>query len=1154
MPYPSAIFTIVSANYIAFAATLMQSVRRFHPDVARFIILSDALHDFDDLDLAAEIVGCEDLGIEMLANMQFWYSVIEFNTAVKPFTFRHLFETRGFGQAIYLDPDIQLYAPLEEVFAGLQDHSLVLTPHMTFPLDDGKHPSDLSIMKSGIYNLGFAAIKNDSDGCRLVRWWCDRLFAHCRVDIPGNLFTDQRWMDLAPAFVPRTFLLRHHSYNVAYWNIVHRNVRHTEDGAWQVDSLPLVFFHFSGIKPEDPTVFSKHQDRFTVATLGPVAKLCDEYRSRVLANGWLTHNKIPYAYGTFDDGQAILDTMRRWVLQALDDGKLESRKPIRLRAKFFDAPEDQGFAGGGRLTRFAYQFWRDRVDLQSAFNLQNIDGFTAFVAWFCGDSPEREGVPAAHVQASRKLRDRSGQDGPEPLKPVPPPWLPLSTDAWSGPARDAVEWLRGKVEFSVETSTMWLQRQAALLWELRTDLQHHFRLSNRDEVENFQCWATTDGMAQGSIKADLFTQDYIDWFDSMSSISRLYDGVPISRGMVLTRSCGTARDGMEAWRRFPIDDRSRLEQGFWCSYVAPTLFGWPAAMTASVRAYFDGPSEVTLGGYRFSEGMLAPHHIRPDVQEFFDLQTERGRWAYLCWLLAVGATEFGIKAADLCRSVAAFMSAPSDAYPALSRWAEFAYGRRDDLQAAFDLTNPTDVARMANWATMDLVSWLDFVGLSELVSGHSLPLPDLVPHRCFVVLSGDWSTVSGLGEDLRMAVASLEACGFHDYVVVDLPNRKVVAPDGTAFAPGTPVQAEWNTIFHNADMALTDWNTLRELRIEVKRVAGHWLWELERIPARWIHAFSFVDEIWASSRFVMSIFEAEKRRSIRLLHHAVTAPLAVEVVPRQRMGMREDATVFLFMFDFSSFVARKNPQAVIRAFRQAFPSGDEHTQLVIKTQNAESEHDLWMELTALADDPRIVLKNALLSRDEVISLVATANAFVSLHRSEGFGRGPAEAMLLGVPVIVTGYSGTADFTDASCACMVGYTMVPVGIEEYPGVEGQFWAEANVTEAARWMRWIHDQPQAAREMGLRGQQVSVEMFSPRKIGANILSLLKDEAASTFVEEPKSRRRSKPREAPSAAKTAEPKARKSRATVHRTRLETGSEAKYDRPQPADARGDD
>ena len=111
--------------------------------------------------------------------------------------------------------------------------------------------------------------------------------------------------------------------------------------------------------------------------------------------------------------------------------------------------------------------------------------------------------------------------------------------------------------------------------------------------------------------------------------------------------------------------------------------------------------------------------------------------------------------------------------------------------------------------------------------------------------------------------------------------------------------------------------------------------------------------------------------------------------------------------------------------------------------------DLWSELVAISFDPRITIKDARLTRNELVSLMATADAFVSLHRSEGFGLGPAEAMLLGVPVILTGYSGTNDFADESCACIVPFTMVDVQTDEYPGVEGQRWAEPDLQTAAHY---------------------------------------------------------------------------------------------------------
>ena len=103
---------------------------------------------------------------------------------------------------VYLDPDILLFRPMAEVFDGLVAHNIVLIPHIMQPLQDDKEPSDHTIMKSGVYNLGFLGVRNDPYSRTLIDWWSERCYLHCRVDVPGHMFTDQRWMDLAPAFVP----------------------------------------------------------------------------------------------------------------------------------------------------------------------------------------------------------------------------------------------------------------------------------------------------------------------------------------------------------------------------------------------------------------------------------------------------------------------------------------------------------------------------------------------------------------------------------------------------------------------------------------------------------------------------------------------------------------------------------------------------------------------------------------------------------------------------------------------------------------------------------------------------------------------------------------------------------------------------------------
>ena len=1080
---PAAVFTIASANYLSLAATLMQSVRHFHPDLPRFIMLSDVPpmldgHVLDGLDLAAELVPCSDLETLLLGNMALWYSVTEFTTALNPFTFQHFLERRRFAAAIYLDPDIQLYAPLDDVLDALPSHSLVLTPHITEPLQDGKHPSDLAILKSGLYNLGFAAVSNDVDGLAMLRWWGERLFAHGRVDVPGHMFTDQRWMDLAPLFVERCKLLRHPGYNVAYWNLAHRRVRLDEAG-WTVNGLPLKFFHFSGIQPDDPAVFSRHQDRFTVSQLGPVAGLCDEYRAAVLRNGWRRTSRIPYGHAGFADGRPIADAMRHWLLRALDDGRLPSGVQLTLASTFFDV-EDDPPAGGGRLTRFAHQLWRDRADLRNAFDLGTAEGCEGYLDWLCLGAAEQGGVERRNAQAARRLRHQGS----------PPPWPRLATQSWNGPARDAADWLTGSVAFTLEGAPARIERQAALLWELRDDLQRCFPLRTHEQLDDYQLWVLTDGMAESIIQADLFTPAFLAWLAQPAAAGPGYGDVPVTQGMMATRKSSHARDGLQAWPEFPTGRRGRMEHAWWFACIAPRQFGWPDAVTAPVRAYFDAPSDFLLGQYRFTRGMMVPWEVRDDLQAAFPLHNEASCWRYLGWLLGQGAREYRLCIAELCPGLREFLASPCPEHPRLSRLLRYVHDQLEDLRQAFDLTRPADVVRLLEWSRPGLADHLRASGQAalQLPLDPPTPLLPLPPISARLALTGDWTVPSGIGEDLRSTARALDACGFTDYVIVNLPDGAVLTADRTELPRGTPVQVAWNVIFHNADTAMKDWLALRRLGISAGRTAAHWQWELERLPSAWLSAFSFCDEVWASSRFVLDCFAAEARRPVRLLHPAVDLPQASTAPARSRFGLDMKATVFLFMFDVASYATRKNPQAVIEAFGRAFPAGDEPAQLLIKSQNAALQPALWTGLQELATDRRVILRDEQLDRADLVGLLAAADAFVSLHRSEGFGRAPAEAMALGIPVILTGYSGTNDFADAGCACMVGYDLVPVPASGYPGVEGQLWAEADVDNAARCLRWVFDHPQAAREMGRRGQTKVQAMLSPALAGAAVVGLM------------------------------------------------------------------
>lgn len=200
-------------------------------------------------------------------------------------------------------------------------------------------------------------------------------------------------------------------------------------------------------------------------------------------------------------------------------------------------------------------------------------------------------------------------------------------------------------------------------------------------------------------------------------------------------------------------------------------------------------------------------------------------------------------------------------------------------------------------------------------------------------------------------------------------------------------------------------------------------------------------------------------------------PLAVEVggisdLGRKDFNLPEDACLFCFSFDLNSSIHRKNPRACLKAFQKAFPV-DEVTErpvgLVIKCHKPKRANEQWDRLKEAAErDHRIFIVEETLSRPDLLALYKSCDCYLSLHRAEGFGRGMAEALLPGLEVIATGYSGNVDYCRGNPAAhLVDYKLVPVKKNEYPYGEGQCWAEADIGHAAALMRQCAAQAETAR---------------------------------------------------------------------------------------------
>lgn len=369
-------FTICSRNYLAYALTLRDSLLAAEPGLDFRIFLADAPLEEPAPD-GVQIIPVTELGAAEMQEMAFRYSVTEFNTAVKPFCFDYMFDRAGFDAVIYLDPDIRLYAPMQKMHAALAEGaSCVLTPHIRAPLPDDLSPTDIDLMRSGTFNLGFAAFANKPEARAFITWWKKKLCRHCRVDLANGLFVDQRFVDFAPSFLEDLTILRDPGYNVAYWNLANRPVKQHAAG-WTAGGSPLVFFHFSGVVPGAPDIFSKHQSRFDMTNIGDAAKLVHDYRAQIAAHGHDRWSAIPYAYGRFATGEQVVDVMRQGPPTEVSD-------PFAApNHAYWNAPSERvDQVPGALITRLMMAIYAARPDLQATFPLSMAAGRRDFHAWF----------------------------------------------------------------------------------------------------------------------------------------------------------------------------------------------------------------------------------------------------------------------------------------------------------------------------------------------------------------------------------------------------------------------------------------------------------------------------------------------------------------------------------------------------------------------------------------------------------------------------------------------------------------------------------------------------------------------------------------------------------------------------------------------------
>lgn len=860
-------FTIVSRNYLAYAITLLQSVAEQYPDAHRYLCLADTPEDDASLDSPFfELVTIDQLSLPNFKAFAFRYDIMELNTAVKPYMFEWLRKRHPQQGLLYIDPDIIVLRRLshvEQAFA--EGASLVLTPHLNAPMSDDLLPDELSIMRSGVYNCGFVAINaaHPSAG-KIIEWWSEKLEFQCFSDLEAGLFTDQKWMDMAPGLFPDVSILRNDGYNVAYWNLAQRPVQRAADGGYTAGGVPLVFAHFSGVALSNPKAFSKHQNRFTYDDIGGLRPLYDHYLNMLDVNGHLAHSRKAYRYGSFDDGEKINQSMRRVYRRFFDvDGANAITDPFVMDRSVFNAaceelPVDEQLP----VSRLMYDVWSGRTDLQEAFDIRTRSGRDGFIRWYLATAEIELGFSQKYIEPIRQqfARAESGT---------------VAQEEGGGQAK------------ALEKSPLGPVMLRALTWGGR-----------------------------------------------QPALARWYSKLPV---------------GLRSFVR--------------------------------ARTY-------ALNGIEFSQSQM----------------------------------------------------------PARSTT------KREPKRRLNQPSATTSVS--SNEAGVNLVGYArgEF-GVAENVRSYARALESI--KYAFIIRNFDIG-VAGRQNDLSMEKYFSETLRY-----------------------------DVNVFFINADQMAVAHDGIGSQAFVGRYNIGYWLWELSNFPDAWDGSFDFVDEVWAPTKFVRDAVAARTTKPVLRIPKAIEFDVPSHV-GRSYFQLDAEEFIFLYSYDFNSYASRKNPEAAIAAFRLAFADGVHKVRLLIKSINGQRFPERLQQLVdAVSGDSRIEIRDGFLMREEMFGLQNAVDCYVSLHRAEGFGLGMAESMYLSKPVIATGYSGNMDFMTKDNSCLVDYTLVPLEEGDYPFWQGQYWAEADVEHAARYMRRMLDETGYAEAIGAAGAR-SIRETNSKKVCAEAVA--------------------------------------------------------------------
>ena len=981
----------------------MESLRATHPDWDRYVLIVDRSETPTDIggDLFSSLM-VEDLPLPRKKEFLFRYGVMELNTAVKPWMFAHL-KGLGYRHVVYLDPDILVMDRLTDVERLLDEGATgVLLPHLTAPIDDGRHPAELDIMRSGTYNLGFLAVGDTPAVGPFIEWWKSKLEFEAASDIERGLFTDQKWMDLAPTLFDGFAVLRDPGYDVAYWNLSHRPIARSESG-WTAAGKPLRFFHFSGFDPENPKPFSKHQNRFDLDTIGQARELALEYGARVLGHDHAQFRANRYGYATFDEGTPIPDVIRALYRENAGIRKRAGDDPF-ASASVFILGEIDG------LPVILSGLWLKQRAVQKVFPDPFGSSRRAFYAWFVESGALELGIPMAFVE----------------------------------PVRRALVAFLASEGISLADATKAIT--SGTIWTRLLVLLHRSATGGNPSIARLLQYREVSGpTALARLAKSQFSKTR--WARKLGIANSTPPGHDIRPVRLAPVHWIGARHSPQFWGLF----ESPGENEWWMGRQAQFLIEAPEGTTLRVRGtHFGEYHRLAAGRPELTINITVDEEPRGTV-----MLTEHGSFDVSIDLKSLPASRPSV-----------LRIAPERSFV------------------------PRDLGLSPDTRALSVqIGSIEIGGTTVFNAAHPWSR-SLTPHLGTpgVNVFGYARSEHGIGQSLRSFVSALDAAGIVSNIIDFNEGNLSRTEDRTLESRLVSEAAHAINVFHiNADqMPVVELHLPAHLFEHFN--IGFWHWELPELLDEHLAGFRRLNEVWVPSAFVQDAVSRKSPVPVVRMPHAIRFATSPDA-DRRRFNLPNDRFLFLMMYDFSSLQERKNPAAAFEAFDRAFSSGSPKATLVVKTQNSHHHpKDLAKLQERLSGRRDVVWINETLSRQDVYDLYALSDAFVSLHRSEGWGLGPIEAMYLGKPVVATNWSGNVDFMRPDNSLPVNYRLVKIEQDVGPYRAGQTWADPDIEHAAWLMRRVIEDNELRASISREAKRTVHEDYSPEVIGRRIRARL------------------------------------------------------------------